>query len=751
MNLPICTRNLCKRLILACFASSIAGWSGTAAAQESAQARTGTVIEEVVVTATRRETSLQDTPVAITALGTDALEQRNVEDLQDVAKYTPGLQIIGLAGRGGGAGSNVSIRGIGTDAQESQASVGTYIDEVYFPSGFGNVLGLLDVQRVEALRGPQGTLFGRNTIAGAIQYVSVAPENELSGYLEGTFGNFDQKGAEGAVTLPIHETFNVRIAGLYKDRDGYVEDRLNNTDRGAEETKAARIRARWEPSDRVTVDLKAETIRVETNGRTNVIGAVNPFAQFPFLAANPAAWLPPPLNTLIPAEDLSGFNDSLISPLGDPDDFTLQGLNYPDFLDFEYDVYQGTVEWDLNDNLTLKSITAQVDSETVFSQDFDLTPFNILATETIGDLEAFSQELQLSGTAFNDSLSFVTGLFYYDSEDIGSASSLVGIGNLLPPAGVRASIETESIAVYGQGTIDLSDTVSLSLGIRYTDEEITSSLEGIPNSDLDFDFDDWSPHVGIQYQASDDVMFYAKASKGFRAGGNTASTDLPNFGLSFDPEEAWTYEVGARTTFGGVFRFNPTIFFTDWQDAQSVIIVFVPQPVATTQNIGDAEIYGLELETEWLATEALTLYLSAAFMDAEYKSLRPNIVASGGLTTDSDLPALPDLKFTFGANYIHTFGNGRILNLSFDYSWIDEHRSFLQDTGAVTLDSYGLLGARAQLEITDNISLALFGNNLTDEVYFLGATDYANGGTVGIQELNVGRGRAYGAELKVAF
>ena len=188
MNLPIRIRNISKSLILTCFASLIAGWSGTAAAQESAQARTGGVIEEVVVTATRRETSLQETPVAITALGADALEQRNVEDLQDVAKYTPGLQIIGLAGRGGGAGSNVSIRGIGTDAQESQASVGTYIDEVYFPSGFGNVLGLLDVQRVEVLRGPQGTLFGRNTIAGAIQYVSVAPENELSGYLEATIG-----------------------------------------------------------------------------------------------------------------------------------------------------------------------------------------------------------------------------------------------------------------------------------------------------------------------------------------------------------------------------------------------------------------------------------------------------------------------------------------------------------------------------------------------------------------------------------
>ena len=717
----------------------------------SAQERSPSVIEELVVTATRRETSLQETPIALTALGKETLEQRNAEDLQDVAKYTPGLQIIGLAGRGGGAGSNVSIRGIGTDAQESQASVGTYIDEVYFPSGFGNVLGLLDVERVEVLRGPQGTLFGRNTIAGAIQYVTVAPDHELEGYFRGTLGNFDHQAAEGALTIPIHETFNVRIAGLFRDRDGYVEDQLNNVNRGEEELEAARIRARWQPSEQVTVDLKAETIRVETNGRTNVIGAVNPFAQFPFLAANPAAWLPPPLDTLIPPVDLSGFDNSLISPLGDPDDFVVRGLNYPDFLDFEYDVYQGTLQWDLNEKLSLKSITAVVESETVFSQDFDLTPLNILATETVGDLEAFSQELQLSGTAFADSLSFVAGLFYYDAEDIGSASSLTGIGNLLPPAGVRAGIETESLAAYGQGTLELSNSVSLSIGLRYTDEKITSSLVGIPGSDLEFDFDDWSPHIGLQYQATDDLMLYGKASKGFRAGGNTASTDLPNFGLSFEPEEAWTYELGARTTFGGVFRFNPTIFFTDWQDAQSVIIEFLPAPVPTTQNIGDAEIFGLELEAEWLATDDLTLFFSGAVMEGEYKSLRPNIVASGGLTTSSDLPALPDFKFTLGANYTYQFGNGRRLDLSFDYAWIDEQRSFLQDTGAVTLDSYGLLGARARLNLTENISLAVFGNNLTDEVYFLGATDFALGGTVGIQELNVGRGRAYGAELKATF
>ena len=738
---------------LSSVAASIIVLSGAVAAQDS-ETRQGLSdgwIEEVVVTATRRETGLQETPIALTALGSQALEQRNAEDLQDVAKYTPGLQIIGLAGRGGGAGSNVSIRGIGTDAQESQASVGTYIDEVYFPSGFGNVLGLLDVERVEVLRGPQGTLFGRNTIAGAIQYVSVAPENEFSSYLKGTFGNFDRKGGEGAMTLPIHEQFNVRLAAMYEDQDGYVYDQLNDIDRGAEEVKAGRIRARWEPSDHLTVNLKTELIRVETNGRTNVIGAVNPFAQFAFLAANPGVWLPPPLNMLIPPEDLTGFDDTLISPLGDPSDFTLRGLNYPDFLDFEYDVYQGAIEWDLSDKLTLKSITAQVESEAVFSQDFDLTPYNILATETIGDLEAFSQELQLSGTAFSDSLSFVTGLYYYDSSDTGSASSLVGIGNLLPPGGVRAGIDTESIAVYGQGTLDLTDAFSLSLGIRYTDEKVTSSLEDIARSDLDFKYDDWSPHIGVQYQAGEDVMLYAKASKGFRAGGNTASTDLPNFGLSFDPEEAWTYEIGARTTFGGVFRFNPTLFLTDWSDAQSVIIVFTPAPVATTQNIGETEIYGLELETEWAASEALTLFLSAALMEGKYKKLYPNIVASGGLTTDADLPALPKFKFTIGGNYGHRLDNGMRLDFSLDYSWIDKHRSFLQEHGAITLDSYGLLGARAQLDITEFVSLALYGNNLTDEVYFLGGTDFANGGTVGIQELNVGRGRAYGAELKFSF
>ena len=752
-----------RLFLLSCVAAS-AMMSGTAMAQDAdTDTEDARKLDTVTVIATRTgETDLQTTAVAVSAFDTEMLEQRNVADLQDVAKFAPGLTILGQPGRGGGVGGSVAIRGMGTDAQEAQASTGIYIDDVYFPSGAGNVLGLLDVERVEVLRGPQGTLFGRNTIAGAIQYVSTKPGDEFEGYAQGTYGSYNRTDIEGAVTLPIADKISVRIAGMRNETDGYVDNLSTGETQGDSLTEAFRIRAVIEPTDRLTFDLKAETIALEQDGRNNIIGEVNPFSQFPFLAAFPICFADAAACAMGPVPgafgpfqpvDTSTFNAAtLVLPFDDPDDYAITGLNAPDFFDFEYTVFQGTASFDLTDNLTFKSISAYVDSSSTVRQDFDLTPLPILETVTDGEITAFSQEFQLSGSAMDDRLHFVTGVYYYDSEDLGSASSLVGIGNF-PAGGTRANIETESIALFGQGTYNLSDSLSVAFGLRYTDETITSSIDGVAGTDLEFGFDDLSPHIGINYEVNDDVFLYAKASKGFRAGGNTADLTLPNNGLSYDPEEAWTYEAGARLTINDVFRVNPTLFFTDWTGVQSNIIVFTPAPVATNQNVGDAEIKGLELDGEWLLTDNFSVNFSAAFTDAEYTRLADILTSQsgGGILPGSSLAGLPETRYTIGGLYTHSFANGMQLDLSGNYSYLDDQRSTVQSGAAFNIPSYGLLGARAQLQVTNNFTVSLFGDNLTDEVYFIGATDFAQGATVGIQELNVGRGRAYGVEGRVSF
>lgn len=720
--------------------------TGAAMAQtDDADVNGARTLEEVTVFATRTgETDLQTTPIAVTALNSEAIQKLNIENLQDVANFTPSLQITAQAGRAGAAGS-VTIRGIGGDARESQAAVGTYIDDVYFASGFGNILGLLDVAQVEVLRGPQGTVFGRNTIAGAIQYRSTKPGDDLSGYARGTVGNYNRTDLEAAITLPVHETLSIRVAGMANSIDGYVDNLSDGGTQGDNETDAARIRAVWTPSDRLSVDLKAETISVEQEGRNNIVTAINPNAQFPFLAAN-GLFIPG-----VPGVDLTGYDDSLVLPFNSPDDYAIAGVNDPEIFDFEYTVYQGSVTYDLSENLTLKSITAKIDSETEFLNDFDQTTFPILETQLFSELEAFSQEFQLSGNAFDNRLNFVTGLYYYDSDDLGSTSSLVGIG-FLPPGGITARVENESIAAFAQGTFDLNERLSISAGLRYTDETVTTSVEEIPNSDAEFEFNDVSPQVGVNYQASDDVFLYAKASKGFRAGGQIPVPSLPEGAVPYDPEEAWTYEIGARMTFGDVLRINPTIFYTDWSDLQATVILFLPAPTVTLQNVADVEIYGLELEGEWFVTDAFTVNFSGAWTEASYKEVFPIVSDNGaGITTDSDLAGTPELSFALGGDYYHQLASNIGLNLNVSYSYIGEQRSFLQSPGAIQLDSYGLLGARAQFDFGDDFSLAIFGTNLTDEVYLLGGQDYAGGATAGHLELNVGRGRAYGIEGKFTF
>lgn len=704
-----------------------------------AEANDPSGLTTIVVTATRQATDLQTTPVAVSALSGGDLQERNVTTLQDVAQFVPSLELVGRPGRGG-ASSGITIRGIGTDAQDSQASVGVYVDEVFFGSGYGNVLGLLDVQRVEVLRGPQGTLFGRNTIAGAIQYVSNAPTHEFEGYVQGSYGTFDHVSIEGAVNVPVSETLAIRVSGMYDDTDGYVEDLLNDVNLGANRTAAGRVRLRWEPGSSFTLDLKGEYIDVEANGRPTLIDSINPNAQFVFLAGLFGA-------------DTSGFNDSLLSPSFSPGDYQTFGYNFPDFFDFKQWLVQGTMSYYVSDNVTLKSITAYQSSEAFFSQDFDLTPVPILAVTTNSEVEIFTQELQLSGTLFDDRLSFTTGAYYFSGEDIGSATQLLSFG-LAPLADTtgRGVQETDSIALYGQATFDLTDAFSVSVGLRYTDETTKSSLLN-ETDPIEFQFTDWSPHFGIQFEASPDAMFYAKASKGFRAGGFTANRSLPGGGLAFNPEEAWTYEAGARLTIADVWRFNPTFFYTDWKDLHSVEIIFTGAgPVATTQNVGDARIQGIEIETELAVTDDLTLNGSYALLDAEYTSINPEVVGGGGVTVNSDLRAVPENKLTVGATYERELSSAVNMILSANYSWTDEQRGATSDAGATTLPSRGLLNGRITAELLDRaLSLSLYGNNLTNEYYLIGGNDFARGATAGIRELDVGRPREVGVELRFSF
>jgi iron complex outermembrane recepter protein len=735
-------------------------------------------LDVVTITATRSgATDLQVTPIAVTSISGEDLETRNIDNLQDVASYVPSLSIGARAGFGSGFG-NVSLRGMGVDAQESSQAVGTYIDDVFYSSNYGNILGLMDVERVEVLRGPQGTLFGRNTIAGAIQYVTRAPENEFGGYLTATAGNLDRGDLAGALNIPLGDNFAIRLSGEYNEVDGYVRDDLNGVNRGAVKSTPLRLRARWTPTDSLTVDLKAETAKTETNGRPALIPLVNPTSLFPVLAA---AFGAPGV--------LSNAN---ISSNFKPGDFSTQGYNDPDYSESETTVYQGTVAYELNDTMTLKSITSQMKTDAFITTDFDSTPLDILAVYVDDSTKAFTQEFQLLGKAADDRLKYTLGAFYFDSDRRTISPNAIGPNPFDLSVGTTVS-GIQSYAVYGQASFDVTENLTLAAGVRYTDEKTSSTIvdantgfipgptPGVPAPGsfapltfptTTFSFTDWSPYFGVNYSATDDIFLFAKASKGFRAGGFTSNKALAGGGRAFDPETAWTYELGARIeTLDGRLRFNPTVFRTDWTDIQTL----EAPPGATyvlTSNAGDAQIQGLELESQFAATDNLLFSASFSYLDAKYTRVitNPRAIFPGGFVfgptgpqgvgipaitnfveLDSPLPRAPEFKYAVGARYTVPLSSGDSIVANVDYSWVDEQKSISEDI-APLMPSYGLLTGRVQYNSPDGRwNVALFGNNLTNEYYLFGATPYDTGQTAGIRLNEPGAPRTYGVEVGVNF
>jgi Outer membrane receptor proteins, mostly Fe transport len=754
-------------------------------------------LSEIIVTATRTgETRLQETPIAVTSISGAELATRNIENLQDVAQYVPSLSIGNRAGSGSSFGA-VSLRGMGVDAEQSSQAVGTYIDDVFYASNFGNILGLMDVERVEVLRGPQGTLFGRNTIAGAIQYVTKAPGRDLDGYVRGALGNYDRRDIAAAINVPLSDTFAIRVAGQYNSLGGYVHDDLNDIDRGATKTRAARIRARWDPTDRLQIDLKAEYGETETNGRAVLLTRYDNNAQFIGLANAFRDLFFPTLPSF-------GFTDQNLSPNRDPSNFSNSGFNDLDSSKNDTTVFQASLSYDITDNLRIKSITSHTETNSMVNTDFDATPQPLLGVRQRDKNKAFSQEIQLIGNAIDGRLNYTLGGFYFDSERNYIQTISVGYFPYDPSVGTSV-YNTESFAGYGQASFDITDRLSATVGLRYTSDSLRGGVEGAYAEEADgsqtpltFDservtYNDWSPYMGVNFKATDDVFLFAKVSKGFRAGGFTVSRDFlddPEAGnrlaVPFRPETAWTYEVGVRIeALDGRLRFNPTVFQTEWKNIQFLAPGTVPN--IFTANAGDARIRGLELETQFAIVDNLVLSGSFSYLDAKYTRVDENVrvlfpdgfvtnpnffsgpqpqppiipnvngpnmgapLVRNYINLDTPLSRAPEFKFTIGARYTAPLSNGAQIVTNVDYAWTDEQKTLAEDIAPLS-PSYGLLNGRIQYNApNDRWSIGIFGNNLTNEFYTLNETAYDLGRTVGMRLEDPGRPRTYGVELSFNF
>ena len=722
-------------------ARDVAAQKGDAPDHRSPKSLSNAGLEDIVVTARRRPEPLQRTPVSVIALSKEDLESRSVTNLRNLQNFVPNLTFAPSQNVGEAAG-NVFIRGIGQEdfGVGAEAGVAFYIDGVYLPRSLGLLMNLTDVARIEVLRGPQGTLYGKDAIGGAINVISAMPGPGRERNASAIIGNDNRLELRTVINEPLSDRLFVRLALGLVSRDGYLRrlapptpvalvEQANGKPidlhrEGGDRSQGGRLQLRWLISDTFTADLSIDGSRKRNRQGAIHLDLIDPrFGDFP------------QINELIRQGKLPGpeiTNDlapsSLLESYAAGDNFTDQDL------------------WGASVVLTksfgpnmLKFISAYRGLRSHIGTDDDGLYFDIAGNELSAEQHQLSGELQFSGVAGR--LTYTTGLFAFgEHPKLLSVSSVTDVlytcGCYYAPDHLPLlttdprRLRSESYAAYAQGTYGITDRLSFTLGGRYTRE--SKRLDG-KSYELDADFkptgvvvatgtarDSWNSftyRADAQYQARRDLMLYGSLARGFKSGGFNVrgNPDLPNMGFeSFGPETALTYEVGVRSEWWQrKLRFNVTVFDTEYHDIQLRQSTFINGIFTNLiQNAARARIRGAEVELG--ASPARGLSLSAA-----YGFLNPKYLDVGrvrGLTLDSHFQRTPRHSFSASANYERPFSSGS-LELHADYSYRSKEQ-FQIFAAPNDQEGYGLLGARITFRSRgDRWALALFGNNLTDQRY----------------------------------
>jgi iron complex outermembrane receptor protein len=662
-------------------------------------------LEEVVVTATRMgETNLQDTPIAITAYTSGTLDRRVTSDLRDLAGLTPGLTLAENTTQ-----AQVYIRGVGTNNvfAGSDPSSTIHVDGVYLSRPVSVLENFLDVERIEVLRGPQGTLYGRNSVGGTINIVSRKPSLEAAeAKLQLTAGNYDFARAEGYFSGPVvDDSLAMSISAQLSQRDGFRENvNPEAPDIDDEDLATFRAQALWKITENAQLVLRADYSEAD----------FAPYGYHTFLERPPAA---------------ASLSQSIFG------DYGKVAPGFPQRQDRENAGISADLDWRMGDHWTLKSITAYRDFEQTTENDSDASELNVLRLFLAEEQDQFSQEFHIIGSY--DRFSALFGVYYFTEDLTYSAQNSINI----IPSGIsrrpQPEVSTDSRAVFGEINYDLAERWSLTLGGRFNDERkkftkndglfLLTSTEpeiGTPPgpqiADLSFPtetgrFDDFTPNIGAQYRKSDNLLVYGSVKKGFKSGGFNFTAVVPG---GFDPETLWAYELGVKASSqNGDFRLNAAAFYYDYEDLQVQSFV-VPGQVDTT-NAASADVAGFELELAAQLTGGISLGANLAYLDAEYSSYT-EAPASGGGTADASgnrLNSAPEWSGAVFANFEKSFGARRLYARA-EYTYQSEI-FFTADNNPVDRQGgYGMLGLTAGVQFADGrYDLAIWGANLTDEEY----------------------------------
>jgi len=602
---------------------------------------------DIVVTAQRREQSLQEVPVAVTSLDGDYLASRQIQSIDKLSSLAPGLNVA--KGATDAAATVISIRGSATTNQGIlyEPAVGVYVDNVYVGKSYGSIFDIPDLERVEVLRGPQGTLYGRNTLAGAINLVTRKPSDTLRVEAEASYGNLDYRQFKGLVNVPVSDRLYVKLAGQIRKRDGFTsytadpngffpttiaEEGGDNLDRTVVDAQV-----RWAPTDTVTADYGYTYSRVDEHPLTALTGF------------DAGGILDPASPAYIGAPAFLYLND----PDRRPDSISINNQQHQ-IVEVQGHNFTVTAEFGA---VTVKSITAyrEMDYQSFTpDQDIDGTPLAIAGGGFNTDYHAFSQELQASGKLLDGKLNFVIGGFYFSDDGFSFNPQTYFFGS--SSFDTRLGGKTRSFAGYAQVDYALTPTLTLTGGLRFTQErkqiERFYQIQALPDFPLplpftaiDIDEDDnvhenfsnLSPSAIIAWQPVPEVNLYAKYAKGYRSGGfNGEAADLASVINPYGAETNTAYEVGLKSQiFDKRLQLNIAGYYNVQGDKQ--LSVFTASSTAATviQNAGKSHVYGLEIEMLARPVRAVTLSGTFSVLSQEYDSYM-DTAAGGALVDVSD-------------------------------------------------------------------------------------------------------------------
>jgi len=697
-------------VVAAAVAAALAG-------QAHAQEGTGAALEEIVVTATKRAESLQEVPIAVTAYSGELIQNLAIADIEGLAVQTPSFAFSKAGGE-----AQIYIRGVGTNifGVGADPSVAVNLDGVYLGRTNMGLTQFLDIDRVEILRGPQGTLYGRNATGGAINLISRMPTRELEGYVTAAYGEFERTEFQAAVGGPLDEHWAFRVAGRFLKDDGYTEDldpRSQATglpSRGGNklddnDIQSYRAILQFTPNDTIEATLIGEYTDF-SNGNTSIV----------------------------PRDNLGLAETRGAVPTGS---IHKERNDLPTFFDWDSSGVTLDIDWDLGGGVSLTSITGWKDYNSDFLFNTDGTEIDITRSNFQYKSDQLSQELRLD-IETSDRWNLTVGgyLFEEDKEGgLGLVRASIGRSFIIP-----SENSTDAWAVFAEGSFSFTDKLSMIAGIRYSEEEkedfsaffVAFDLLGLespgpftpsgaPRTASDR-WDAWTPKLGFEYQASDDMLYYVTGTRGFKSGGyNSLQPSNP----PYDPEYIWAYEAGVKSQLAdNRVRLNAALFYYDYTDLQ--VSTFLNNLTYIT-NAAEATVLGAEVEVLARATERLELGLAVSWLDSEYdefltaygstpctpapctRPLRP-YDASG-----NQLINAPEWKANATAQYTWPLGGAGSVVLFGQVSYQDDVYFTQINESEVGQEAFTLLDARASwTNSSGKVELAAYGKNLSDEDYF---------------------------------